>query len=370
MFDEAPFLRTRAAAALEMGARVHADLAQECAPSVARAAQAVAGALRAGGKVLAFGNGGRRGSGPAPDGRARGAISDGTSSSGRRRPDDGHCGPHRHRERLWLRFRLLPTDRGSRQGGRHCHRHQHQRHLAQRDRGSQTARLSGLTTVGFTGSGDNTLSRLVDIPIAVPSTNVGHIQESHLALAHAMCDSLDSIFSDRPDLALAAVPGRDKTVTLDELVVERERWRREGKVVVWTNGCFDLFHVGHLHGLQAARRLGDVLVVGLNDDASVQELKGAGRPLIPAAERAALIAALEAVTRVVLIEGSTPEHALALLRPDVHCKGADYAPPDGKPMPERAIVEGYGGRIEFLPWVDDASTSSLIERVRATSPAR
>ena len=85
-----------------------------------------------------------------------------------------------------------------------------------------------------------------------------------------MCDSLDSIFSDRPDLALAAVPGRGQNRHLGQLVVERERWRREGKVVVWTNGCFDLFHVGHLHGLQAARRLGDVLVVGLNDDASVE----------------------------------------------------------------------------------------------------
>lgn len=142
---------------------------------------------------------------------------------------------------------------------------------------------------------------------------------------------------------------------MDELIVQRERWRREGRVVVWTNGCFDVLHVGHLRSLEAARRLGDVLVVGLNDDASVRSLKGSGRPFVPVAERAALVAALEVVTRAVVFSGLTPECPLGRLRPEVHCKGADYAPPHGRPIRELATVEARG-----------AESSSC----RSLSPAR
>jgi rfaE bifunctional protein nucleotidyltransferase chain/domain len=148
------------------------------------------------------------------------------------------------------------------------------------------------------------------------------------------------------------------------LLVERAAWRRQGRVVVWTNGCFDLLHVGHLRNLQAARALGDVLVVGVNDDASVARLKGPGRPILPAAERAELLAGLACVDRVVLFGEDTPEAALARLEPDIHCKGADYAPPHGKPIPEARIVEGYGGRVAFLPLLPGSSTTDLIERIR------
>jgi rfaE bifunctional protein nucleotidyltransferase chain/domain len=144
-----------------------------------------------------------------------------------------------------------------------------------------------------------------------------------------------------------------------------ERLRAAGKVVVWTNGCFDLFHAGHVRSLRAARALGDVLVVGVNSDGSVRRYKGAGRPVVPAAERAELVAALACVDHVVVFDEDLPEECIRLLRPDVHCKGADYAPPHGKPVPEAALVESYGGRVAFLPLVDGLSSTELIRRIQS-----
>ena len=147
------------------------------------------------------------------------------------------------------------------------------------------------------------------------------------------------------------------------LLGEREQWHAEKQTVVWTNGCFDLLHAGHVRSLVAARKLGDVLVVGLNSDASVRQLKGPLRPIMPQAERAELLAALACVDAVVIFDEPTPEQALARLRPDIHCKGADYAPPHGKPVPEKTLVESYGGRVEFLPLLPGVSTTDLVERI-------
>jgi rfaE bifunctional protein nucleotidyltransferase chain/domain len=155
-----------------------------------------------------------------------------------------------------------------------------------------------------------------------------------------------------------------KVLDMPSLLELRRRWQQEGKVVVWTNGCFDLLHVGHLRNLQAARGLGDVLVVGLNSDASVRQLKGPQRPILPEAERAELLAALECVSHVLIFDEQTPEAALALVRPDVHCKGADYGPPHNKPIPEAALVQAYGGRIAFLPLVPGVSTTDIVARIR------
>jgi rfaE bifunctional protein nucleotidyltransferase chain/domain len=155
-----------------------------------------------------------------------------------------------------------------------------------------------------------------------------------------------------------------KLVDWNTLLTLRAHWEAEGKEVVWTNGCFDLFHVGHLHSLRAARSLGDILIVGINSDDSVRQLKGLGRPIIPARDRAELLAALECVDYVVVFEEQTPEAALSRLRPSIHCKGAEYAPPGGKPVPEARVVASYGGRIEFLPLVPSISTTELIRRIR------
>ncbi|HMC89626.1 MAG TPA: adenylyltransferase/cytidyltransferase family protein, partial [Gemmataceae bacterium] len=184
-------------------------------------------------------------------------------------------------------------------------------------------------------------------------------------LAQAVVSSLDSSHSAE---ATASAQGEhdSKTLPWDKLLQMRQQWRDSGKTVVWTNGCFDLLHAGHVHSLRSARRLGDVLVVGLNSDDSVRRIKGPGRPIIPASERAEILAALECVDYVVIFDETTPEAALSRLKPDIHCKGAEYAPPNGRPVPEREVVAAYGGRIEYLPLVSGVSTTDLVRRIRET----
>lgn len=154
-------------------------------------------------------------------------------------------------------------------------------------------------------------------------------------------------------------------VNLDELCTLRARWASEGYVVVFTNGCFDLLHIGHIRFLEAARSEGDIFVVGVNSDISVRRLKGLARPLVPGVERMAILDALRCVDYVVEFSESTPETLIGRLRPDVHCKGADYGGPTGKPFPEAHIVEGYGGRVVSIPLVEGKSTSMLIEKIVA-----
>jgi rfaE bifunctional protein nucleotidyltransferase chain/domain len=164
--------------------------------------------------------------------------------------------------------------------------------------------------------------------------------------------------------------GPDKTVDWPALLEMRAKLRTAGKTVVWTNGCFDLLHAGHVQSLQAARGFGDVLVVGVNSDGYLQKSKGAGRPLTPLIERLEVLNALACVDFTIAFDDDTPELALRRLQPDVHCKGMDYAPPHGKPIPEAAVVAAYGGRVEFLPMLPGTSTTELIRRIRALSPSQ
>jgi rfaE bifunctional protein nucleotidyltransferase chain/domain len=157
-------------------------------------------------------------------------------------------------------------------------------------------------------------------------------------------------------------------IALDDLVELRAGWRRAGRRVVFTNGAFDLLHAGHVTYLQAARRLGDVLLVGLNSDASVRGYKGPTRPIVPEWERGIVLAALRAVEYVTLFATLTAEPLVAALRPDVYVKGGDYAHPaggDGKELPEARIVLEYGGQVELIPYLEGLSTSALIARIRA-----
>ena len=133
-----------------------------------------------------------------------------------------------------------------------------------------------------------------------------------------------------------------RATPLLDLRRERARWREEGTRVVFTNGCFDLLHPGHVRLLEAARAEGDRLVVGLNSDASVARLKGEGRPLLPAAERAETLLALEAVDRVVIYDEDTPRDVIAALLPDVLVKGADW---ELRAIVGREEVEAAGGRV-------------------------
>jgi D-glycero-beta-D-manno-heptose 1-phosphate adenylyltransferase len=162
---------------------------------------------------------------------------------------------------------------------------------------------------------------------------------------------------------------RSKIHDWPTLLDARDRARGDGRVVIWTNGCFDLLHPGHVASLCQARALGDLLVVGLNSDSSVRLNKGPLRPILTQDERAALLAALECVDHVIVFDEPTPEAALARLKPDIHCKGTEYAPPHGRPVPERAVVEGYGGRIEYLPLVPGVSTTDLLDRIRSKTEA-
>lgn len=153
-----------------------------------------------------------------------------------------------------------------------------------------------------------------------------------------------------------------RVVSREELLEEAAALRRQGQTIAFANGHFDLLHVGHLRYLQAAAAEADRLVLGINDDASVARLKGPGRPLVPAAERAELLAALDPVDYVVVFDGDTPGPLLAALRPEVHCKGPDYGTPEE--VPEYEIVRAYGGRTALVGDPKDHATSDLIERVR------
>src|SRR5713226_3920028 len=151
-----------------------------------------------------------------------------------------------------------------------------------------------------------------------------------------------------------------KIVTIEALIKERERLRSEGKRLVFTNGCFNLLHPGHVRYLSAARSLGDALVVALNSDRSVRVLKGEGRPILDEQERAEVIAALEAVDYVIVFDEETPRELIADLLPDVLVKGGDW-PLDR--IIGREEVEAAGGRVISLPYIEGSSTSDIIERV-------
>jgi rfaE bifunctional protein nucleotidyltransferase chain/domain len=149
-------------------------------------------------------------------------------------------------------------------------------------------------------------------------------------------------------------------VSLEEAERLASAWRRAGKRIVLANGCFDLLHVGHVRYLRAARALGDALVVGLNSDTSVTRLKGAGRPVMPAAERAEIVGALVGVDAVVVFEEDTADTLIARLRPDVHAKGTDYT---SDSVPEGDAVRAAGGRLAIAGDPKDHSSKDLIATI-------
>ncbi len=159
-------------------------------------------------------------------------------------------------------------------------------------------------------------------------------------------------------------PQRSKVLQTPALLRALAEERRRGRRIVFTNGCFDLLHVGHLNTLRFARSKGDVVVVGLNTDRSVRALKGPPRPILDGEERAALLAALECVDYVTFFDESTPDRLIRRLRPDVLVKGEDYA---GKKVAGREFVASYGGRVELAPLVRGLSTTDILSRIRSRS---
>jgi cytidyltransferase-related domain len=139
------------------------------------------------------------------------------------------------------------------------------------------------------------------------------------------------------------------------------RERRAGRTVAFANGCFDVLHVGHLRYLQDAARQADVLVVGVNGDQSVRELKGAGRPVMNEGERAELISAIRGVSYVTIFHDRSPARLIGDLQPDVHCKGTDYT---SENIPEAEIVRSYGGRVAIVGDAKDHSTTDMLKKMR------
>jgi rfaE bifunctional protein nucleotidyltransferase chain/domain len=152
-----------------------------------------------------------------------------------------------------------------------------------------------------------------------------------------------------------------KIAPLEVVMARLGEARAAGKTVALANGCFDVLHVGHVRYLRGARAEADVLVVGVNGDASVRRLKGAGRPVLGEADRAILVAAQRAVDHVVVFQDDDVSGLLLALRPDVHCKGTDYTP---ETVPEREVVRSYGGRVAIVGDPKDHDTRKLIARIR------
>ena len=150
-------------------------------------------------------------------------------------------------------------------------------------------------------------------------------------------------------------------LTLEEAILRFGRDKRNGRRVVFTNGCFDLLHPGHIRSLEQARELGDVLIVGLNSDASVRQLKGEGRPVIAERERAEILAALECVDAVFIFDELTPREVISRLLPDVLVKGGDWP---GDRIVGREEVEAAGGRVESVPVLPGYSTSDILRKIR------
>jgi D-glycero-beta-D-manno-heptose 1-phosphate adenylyltransferase len=155
-------------------------------------------------------------------------------------------------------------------------------------------------------------------------------------------------------------------LTLEEAILRFDRKKRNGGRVVFTNGCFDLLHPGHIRSLELARELGDALIVGLNGDASVRRLKGEGRPVLPERERAEILSSLECVDAVVIFDDLTPREVIASLLPDVLVKGGDWP---GDRIVGREEVEAAGGRVVSIPVVPGYSTTAILQKIRERARA-
>lgn len=155
------------------------------------------------------------------------------------------------------------------------------------------------------------------------------------------------------------MPGKLKN--LEELKVIAADARHQGKRVVFTNGCFDLLHRGHVHVLRQARACGDVLITGINSDKSVKQIKGPARPVLPESDRSELLAAMEMVDYVILFDEPDPYELISAIRPDVLVKGGDWS---GATIVGADLVEETGGRVVVVPYIEGFSTTEIIERIK------
>jgi D-beta-D-heptose 7-phosphate kinase/D-beta-D-heptose 1-phosphate adenosyltransferase len=167
------------------------------------------------------------------------------------------------------------------------------------------------------------------------------------------------------DLVDALSVGGKRLDGLDALERQAAAYRAQGRRIVFTNGCFDILHRGHVTYLDRAKGLGDVLIVAVNSDASVSRLKGPGRPINSLDDRIMVLEALSSVDHVISFDSDTPQPLIEAVRPDVFAKGGDYT---HGTLPEAGLVERLGGEVQILPLVDDRSTTGIIHRARTAEP--
>lgn len=216
-----------------------------------------------------------------------------------------------------------------------------------------------------TGAGDTAISVLT-LSLAADASLFAAAQLANAA-AGVSVGQIGAVAVDAVSIrdALSARPD-GKILSRDDLVTRAATWRMAGKRIVFTNGCFDLLHAGHLSLLSQSAKLGDILVLAINSDASVRRLKGPERPLVPQEDRAAVLAALEYVDAVTIFDEDTPLEVLQSIRPHVLVKGGDYKLED---VVGRELMEATGGRVMLVPLTPEKSTTALVERIRAGGKA-
>lgn len=224
-------------------------------------------------------------------------------------------------------------------------------------RSIQTAKNRGMATILMTGAKPHADAVAVaDIVISTPAESTALIQECHLAIVHVLMEMVEfKMFGiELPQVA-------PRITTIQDLLPLRETWRNCNLPLVWTNGCFDLLHAGHVKSLAEAKDLGGILVVGVNSDESVRRLKGDGRPIYDLKHRQEILASLSAVDYVVTLNDDDPRSALAALQPDIHFKGGDYLDPSG--MIEKSMVDQIGARVVLGQYWNEWRTSRTIDTI-------
>jgi D-beta-D-heptose 7-phosphate kinase/D-beta-D-heptose 1-phosphate adenosyltransferase len=212
-----------------------------------------------------------------------------------------------------------------------------------------------------TGAGDTAIAVLA-VSLAAKASFVAAAQIANAAAGLAVGE-VGTVAVDAEAIRAALTDAATaKVLSQQELATRTASWRMAGKRIAFTNGCFDLLHAGHLSLLREARKLGDVLVLAINSDASISRLKGAERPLVGQAERAALLAALDCVDAVTIFEEDTPLETIERVRPQVLVKGSDYRIDE---VVGREFVEAGGGRVALVPLVPDKSTTAMVQRIRS-----
>ena len=231
-----------------------------------------------------------------------------------------------------------------------------------RDGSQANAPVGACNVVDVTGAGD-TVAATVCCALVAGATPLEAAQLANVAAGIAVGrEGATTVATAEVEQALSGRTGPAKLKSVSELRIIVAQAKQAGKQVVWTNGCFDLLHVGHITYLMRAQAEGDLLVVGLNSDHSVQENKGPSRPVINETDRATVLSAMSCVDYLVIFDDKTPERLLAELQPDVYAKGGDYTI-DTIVQSERKLVEGYGGRIAIIPGVEGHSTTNIIGKL-------